>query len=86
MVSRHSAVRQRRDTILGWLLIAAGLLIVAAGFLALIFFPDSHGASLIERLPRLPAFLAGPAGVAVGGYGARLLRRRSGPAEHNHDR
>jgi len=77
--SRHVTARSGRDTVLGWLLIAAAAVIAVAGVAGLILFPIPHGAGFWERLPHLPVFVSGSVAVAVGGYGVRVLRRRSAP-------
>jgi hypothetical protein len=73
-------VRSRRDTVIGWALIVAAVVIVAAGVVGLIWFPIPHGAGFWERLLHFPVFVSGPIAVAVGRFGVRALRRRSAPA------
>lgn len=76
MTERRIGVRSRRDTVVGWLLVAvAAPIMMAAGIAGLLLFPTPHGAGHLERLLHLPAFVAGAASVSVGILGGQLLRR-----------
>lgn len=84
--TRNPVVRSRRDTVVGWLLIAAAVALLAAGLAGLIWFPTPQDAGFVARIPLYFELVSGSVAVTVGRYGARMLRRRAAHESSTEDR
>jgi hypothetical protein len=73
---RHAATRSRRDSVVGWWLIVAGLAVAAAGLTCLATYRAAGDGTWLSSTLHFAGFASAAGASALWGAGVRTLRQR----------